>query len=94
MPRQSHFYHFYSSHKIVPILSKIKPYRMCLYVIHTYKNLTMLNYVNSLNYKLQASIAGYVNSLGTFHLYGCVLVQGTGAWVIIRSVVLCRQAPF
>jgi hypothetical protein len=58
----------------------------CICVLHKIiKSLTGLNYVSSLNYKLVASVLGFVNSLGTFHLYSCVLVQ----WSVYNHQVRC-----
>lgn len=60
----------------------------------------MLSYVNSLNYKLEASIAGFVNSPGTFHLYGCVLVQWSvnnhqvGCFVQAGALLVSEQVYF
>jgi hypothetical protein len=56
-----------------------------LYVICSHQNLTVLNYVNSLDYKLEASIAGDVNTPGTFHLYSCVLEE----WSVSNHQVRC-----
>jgi len=68
-----------------------------MYII---KSLTVLNYITSLNYKLEASIAGLVNSLETFHLYSCVLVEWSvnnhqvGCFVQAGTLLVSEQVYF
>jgi hypothetical protein len=73
---------------------------MYLYFVHNNQNTTVLNYDSCIKYKLEASIAGFVNSLGSFHLYSCVLVQWSvnnhqdGCFVQACTLLISEQVYF